>query len=144
MPRASRSNAYYELLCNQQTNGYHSPCHARHNSRSARHHECKRVGQLSRDFATDAAQDVGVHGAAAELIMQETFLGTAAEDVGILGSYAVKGIKDVQDGTRTAEGGSAHRRRRAADGAWGFCCTRRLCRCTYRSALCRDFLDQCG
>lgn len=55
------------------------------------------------DFATDAAQDVGVHGAAAELIMQETFIGTAAEDVGILGSYAVKGIKDVQDGTRTAE-----------------------------------------
>ena len=44
-----------------------------------------------------------MHGAAAELIMQETFLGTAAEDVGILGSYAVKGIKDVQDGTRTAE-----------------------------------------
>ena len=40
---------------------------------------------------------------AAELIMQETFLGTAAEDVGILGSYAVKGIKDVQDGTRTAK-----------------------------------------
>lgn len=24
-PRASRSNAYYELLCNQQTNGYRSP-----------------------------------------------------------------------------------------------------------------------
>ena len=24
-PRASRSNAYYELLCKQQTNGYRSP-----------------------------------------------------------------------------------------------------------------------
>ena len=35
--------------------------------------------------------------------MQESFLGTAVEDVGILGCYAVKGIKDVQDGTRTAE-----------------------------------------
>lgn len=46
-PRASRSNAYYELLCNQQTSGPPLPCHARHHSCSARHHECKRTGQLS-------------------------------------------------------------------------------------------------
>lgn len=103
MPRASRSNAYYELLCNQQTNGYHSP--AMRGTTAAAHGITSASGLVSyqEDFATDAAQDVGVHGAAAELIMQETFLGTAAEDVGILGSYAVKGIKDVQDGTRTAE-----------------------------------------
>lgn len=102
-PRASRSNAYYELLCNQQTNGYRSP--AMRGTTAAAHGITSASGLVSyqEDFATDAAQDVGVHGAAAELIMQETFLGTAAEDVGILGSYAVKGIKDVQDGTRTAE-----------------------------------------
>ena len=102
-PRASRSNAYYELLCNQQTNGYRSP--AMRGTAAAAHGVTSASGLVSyqEDFATDAAQDVGVHGAAAELIMQETFLGTAAEDVGILGSYAVKGIKDMQDGTRTAE-----------------------------------------
>ena len=102
-PRASRSNAYYELLCNQQTNGYRSP--AMRGTAAAAHGITSASGLVSyqEDFATDAAQDVGVHGAAAELIMQETFLGTAAEDVGILGSYAVKGIKDVQDSTRTAE-----------------------------------------
>lgn len=102
-PRASRSNAYYELLCNQQTNGHRSP--AMRGTTAAAHGITSASGLVSyqEDFATDAAQDVGVHGAAAELIMQETFLGTAAEDVGILGSYAVKGIKDVQDGTRTAE-----------------------------------------
>ncbi len=96
------------------------------------------------DFTSDAAQDLGVHGAAAELIMQETFFGTAAEDVGILGNYAVKGIKDVQDGTRTAEevlhtGGDVLRMELGK-----LCGTNRLCRCTYRSALCRDLLDQCG
>ncbi len=85
-----------------------------------------------------------MHGAAAELIMQETFFGTAAEDVGILGNYAVKGIKDVQDGTRTAEevlhtGGDVLRMELGK-----LCGTNRLCRCTYRSALCRDLLDQCG
>ena len=102
-PRASRSNAYYELLCKQQTNGYRSP--AMRGTTAAAHGITSASGLVSyqEDFATDAAQDVGVHGAATELIMQETFLGTAAEDVGILGSYAVKGIKDVQDGTRTAE-----------------------------------------
>lgn len=102
-PRASRSNAYYELLCNQQTNGYRSP--AMRGTTAAAHGITSASGLVSyqEDFATDAAQDLGVHGAAAELIMQETFLGTAAKDVGILGSYAVKGIKDVQDGTRTAE-----------------------------------------
>ena len=102
-PRASRSNAYYELLCNQQTSGHRSP--AMRGTTAAAHGITSASGLVSyqEDFATDAAQDVGVHGAAAELIMQETFLGTAAEDVGILGSYAVKGIKDVQDGTRTAE-----------------------------------------
>ena len=84
MPRASRSNAYYELLCNQQTNGYHSP--AMRGTTAAAHGITSASGLVSyqEDFATDAAQDVGVHGAAAELIMQETFLGTAAEDVGIL------------------------------------------------------------
>ena len=102
-PRASRSNAYYELLCNQQTNGYRSS--AMRGTTAAAHGITSASGLVSyqEDFATDAAQDVGVHGAAAELIMQETFLGTAAEDVGVLSSYAVKGIKDVQDGTRTAE-----------------------------------------
>lgn len=102
-PRASRSNAYYELLCNQHTNGYRSP--AMRGTAAAAHGITSAIGLVSyqEDFATDAAQDLGVHGAAAELIMQETFLGTAVEDVGILGSYAVKGIKDVQDGTRTAE-----------------------------------------
>lgn len=102
-PRASRSNAYYELLCNQQTNGYRSP--AMRGTTAAAHGITSASGLVSyqEDFATDAAQDLGVHGAAAELIMQETFLGTAAEDVGILGSYAVKGIKDVRDGTRIAE-----------------------------------------
>ena len=102
-PRASRSNAYYELLCNQQTNGHRSP--AMRGTTAAAHGITSVSGLVSyqEDFATDAAQDLGVHGAAAELIMQETFLGTAAEDVGILGSYTVKGIKDVQDGTRTAE-----------------------------------------
>lgn len=102
-PRASRSNAYYELLCNQQTNGYRSP--AMRGTTAAAHGITSASGLVNyqEDFATDAAQDVGVHGAAAGLILQETFLGTAAEDVGILGSYAVKGIKDVQDGTRTAE-----------------------------------------
>lgn len=102
-PRASRSNAYYELLCNQQTNGYRSP--AMRGTTAAAHGITNASGLVSyqEDFATDAAQDVGVHGAAAGLIMQETFIGTAAEDVGILGSYAVEGIKDVQDGTRTAE-----------------------------------------
>lgn len=94
-PRASRSNAYYELLCNQQTNGYRSP--AMRGTTAAAHGITSASGLVSyqEDFATDAAQDLGVHGAAAELIMQETFLGTAAEDVGILGSYAVKGIKDI-------------------------------------------------
>lgn len=102
-PRASRSNAYYELLCNQQTNGYRSP--AMRGTTAAAHGITSASGLVSyqEDFATDAAQDLGVHSAAAELITQETFLVTAAEDVGILGSYAVKGIKDVQDGTRTAE-----------------------------------------
>ena len=102
-PRASRSNAYYEPLCNQQTNGHRSP--AMRGTTAAARGITSASGLVSyqEDFATDAAQDLGVHGAAAELIMQETFLGTAAEDVGILGSYAVKGIKDVQDGTRTAE-----------------------------------------
>lgn len=102
-PRASRSNAYYELLCNQQTNGHRSP--AMRGTTAAAHGITSASGLVSyqEDFATDAAQDLGVHGAAAELIMQETFIGTAAEDVGILGSYAVKGVKDVQDGTRTAE-----------------------------------------
>ena len=107
-PRASRSNAYYELLCNQQTNGYRSP--AMRGTSAAAHGITSASGLVSyqEDFATDAAQDLGVHGAAVELIMQETFLGTAAEDVGILGSYTVKGIKDVQDGTRTAEPASVH------------------------------------
>ena len=102
-PRASRSNAYYELLCNQQTNGYRSP--AMRGTTAAAHGITSASGLVSyqEDFASDAAQDVGVHGAAAGLILQETFIGTAAEDVGILGSYAVKGIKDVQDGTRTVE-----------------------------------------
>lgn len=102
-PRASRSNAYYELLCDQQTNGHRSP--AMRGTTAAAHGITSASGLVSyqEDFATDAAQDAGVHGAAVELIMQETFLGTAVEDVGILGSYAVKGIKDVQDGTRTAE-----------------------------------------
>lgn len=102
-PRASRSNAYYELLCNQQTNGYRSP--AMRGTTAAAHGITSASGLVSyqEDFATDAAQDVGVHGAAAGLILQETFLGTAVEDIGILGSYTVKGIKDVQDGTRTAE-----------------------------------------
>lgn len=86
-PRASRSNAYYELLRDQQTNGYRSPVMrgttaAAHGITSA-----SGLGSYQEDFTSDAAQDVGVHGAAAELIMQETFLGTAAEDVGILGSY---------------------------------------------------------
>ena len=104
-PRASRSNAYYELLCNQQTNGYRSP--AMRGTTAAAHGITSASGLVSyqEDFATDAAQDLGVHGAAAELIMQETLFGTAAEDVGILGSYAVKGIKDVRDGTRTANTG---------------------------------------
>ena len=102
-PRASRNNAYYELLCKQQTNGYRSP--VMRGTTAAAHGITSASGLVSyqEDFATDAAQDVGVHGAAARLILQETFLGTAAEDVGILGSYAVKGIKDVRDGTRTAE-----------------------------------------
>ena len=102
-PRASRSNAYYELLCNQQTSGYRSP--AMRGTTAAAHGITSASGLVSyqEDFATDAAQDLGVHGAAAELIMQETFLGAVAEDVGILGSYTVKGIKDVQDGTRTVE-----------------------------------------
>ena len=102
-PRASRSNAYYELLRDQQTNGHRSP--AMRGTTAAAHGITSAGGLVSyqEDFATDAAQDLGVHGAAAELIMQETFLGTAAEDVGILGSYAVKGIKDVRDGTRIAE-----------------------------------------
>lgn len=35
-PRASRSNAYYELLCNQQTNGHRSPaCAAQQPQRTA-------------------------------------------------------------------------------------------------------------
>lgn len=102
-PLASRSNAYYELLCNQQTSGHRSP--AMRGTTAAAHGITSASGLVSyqEDFATDAAQDLGVHGAAAELIMQETFLGAVAEDVGILGSYTVKGIKDVQDGTRTAE-----------------------------------------
>ena len=102
-PRASRSNAYYELLCNQQTSGCRSP--AMRGTTAAARGITSASGLVSyqEDFATDAAQDLGVHGAAAELIMQETFLGTAAEDVGILGSYTMKGIKDVQDGTRTVE-----------------------------------------
>lgn len=93
-PRASRSNAYYELLCNQQTNGYRSP--AMRGTTAAAHGITSASGLVSyqEDFATDAAQDVGVHGAAAGLILQETFLGTAVEDIGILGSYTVKGIKD--------------------------------------------------
>lgn len=86
-PRASRSNAYYELLRDQQTNGHRSP--AMRGTTAAAHGITSASGLVSyqEDFATDAAQDLGVHGAAAELIMQETFLGTAAEDVGILGSY---------------------------------------------------------
>lgn len=74
-PRASRSNAYYELLCNQQTNGYRSP--AMRGTTAAAHGITSASGLVSyqEDFATDAAQDLGVHGAAAELIMQETFIG---------------------------------------------------------------------
>ena len=104
-PRASRSNAYYELLRDQQTNGHRHRSPAMRGTTAAAHGITSASGLVSyqEDFTSDAAQDLGVHGAAAELIMQETFLGTAAEDVGILGSYAVKGIKDVQDGTRTAE-----------------------------------------
>lgn len=82
-PRASRSNAYYELLRDQQTNGHRSP--AMRGTTAAAHGITSAGGLVSyqEDFATDAAQDLGVHGAAAELIMQETFLGTAAEDVGM-------------------------------------------------------------
>lgn len=92
-PRASCSNAYYELLRDQQTSGHRSP--AMRGTTAAAHGITSASGLVSyqEDFATDAAQDLGVHGAAAELIMQETFLGTAAEDVGILGSYAVKGSR---------------------------------------------------
>ena len=67
-PRASRSNAYYELLSNQQTNGYRSP--AMRGTAAAAHGITSASGLVSyqEDFATDAAQDVGVHGAAAGLI----------------------------------------------------------------------------
>ena len=75
-PRASRSNAYYELLRNQQTNGHRSP--AIRGTTAAAHGITSANGLVSyqEDFTSDSAQDLGVHGAAAELIMQETFLGT--------------------------------------------------------------------
>lgn len=125
-PRASRSNAYYELLCNQQTNGYRSP--AMRGTTAAAHGITSASGLVSyqEDFTSDAAQDLGVHGAAAELIMQETFLGTAAEDVGILGSYAVKGIND---------GGMAHAPPRRSCTQAATCCGWSWEALRYKSAL---------
>lgn len=72
-PRASRSNAYYELLCDQQTNGHRSP--AMRGTTAAAHGITSASGLVSyqEDFATDAAQDVGVHGAAAGVILQKRF-----------------------------------------------------------------------
>ena len=54
-PRANRSNAYYELLCNQQTNGYRSP--AMRGTTAAAHGITSASGLVSyqEDFATDAA-----------------------------------------------------------------------------------------
>ena len=60
-PRASRSNAYYELLCNQQTNGYRSP--AMHGTAAAAHGITSASGLVSyqEDFATDAALRKALH-----------------------------------------------------------------------------------